>query len=77
MKETRSKPWPITEGKTPNHTLNCTKIHTRAFLTRNVIFQVPLPEAVMLAGRGLILNLFENEFYGRPKSQWRGRGEIT
>lgn len=67
----------MTESKTPNHTLNCTKIHIRASLTRNIIFQEPLAEAVILAGRDLILDLFENEFYGRPKSQWRGRGEIT
>lgn len=56
------------EGQTPNHTLNCTQIHVRSSLTRNTIFQGPLADTAMLAGRKLFVDLFENEFYGQPKS---------
>jgi hypothetical protein len=43
-------------------------IHVRAFLTRNIVFQEFLYEAAMLAGRKLFIDLFENEFHGKPKS---------
>ena len=59
----QGKLWHITEGRTPNckPDLHINSNRDLVALIRNIIFEESRGDIVMLTGRDLLINLFENE----------------